>query len=34
MNNEVKEYWEGYDAAQVEEEEERGNFFTRKREIF
>ena len=33
MNDEVKEYWEGFDAAEAEEEEGRVTHVTGRREI-
>ena len=33
MNDEIKEYWEGFDAAKAEEEERRVAHFTERREI-
>ena len=33
MDDEVKEYWEGFDAAQAEEEEGRVTHVTGRREI-
>ena len=33
MDDEVKEYWEGFDAAQAEEEEGRVTNFTGRKEI-
>ena len=33
MDNEVKEYWEWFNAAQTEEGDERVRYFTGRREI-